>query len=140
MGPQPDIIGETAAATGTRGHHWSHRQAVTAGQRRQHGLWRTRQHCGRQHAGRSLHLVCGTGGSFGSSSLQQEIGLGDATAVQRVVVRWPGSGTVQEFAVPKIDRVYSAVEGEPNLTEVAVKTVKLGGGERPSPKEPAATR
>ena len=31
-----------------------------------------------------------------------------------------------------MDRFYSAVEGEPNLAEVAVKTVKLGGGERPA--------
>ena len=86
---------------------------------------------------RSLHLVCNTGGSFGSSSLQQEIGLGDATAVERVVIRWPGSGTVSDFAVPAIDRVYSAVEGEPALTEVSVKRIKLGGGEPPAAADAA---
>ena len=31
---------------------------------------------------RSVHVVAGTGGSFGSSSLQQEIGLGEAEAIE----------------------------------------------------------
>ena len=44
---------------------------------------------------RSIHAVVGSGGSFGASSLQQEIGLGDATAIRAVEVWWPASGTRQ---------------------------------------------
>jgi hypothetical protein len=78
------------------------------------------------HGERSIHVVCGTGGSFGSSSLQQEIGLGDATAVNRIFVRWPGSDTKQTIGGAKLDRVYRMVEGKDELEEVAVKKFKLG--------------
>ncbi|MBL8843268.1 MAG: CRTAC1 family protein [Planctomycetes bacterium] len=76
---------------------------------------------------RSLHRTVGTGGSFGSSSLQQEIGLGDATAITAIHVRWPGSGTVQELPGPAMDAVYRLVEGGA-LEPVAVKPFRLGGG------------
>ena len=39
---------------------------------------------------RTLHRAVGSVGSFGSSTVRQELGLGEATAVTRVVVRWPG--------------------------------------------------
>lgn len=42
---------------------------------------------------RSLHRVGGTGGSFGGSSLNLDIGLGNATAISRIQVRWPGGDT-----------------------------------------------
>lgn len=38
---------------------------------------------------REIHRVVGSGGSFGASPLRQEIGLGDARRIVRVVVRWP---------------------------------------------------
>lgn len=45
---------------------------------------------------REVHRVCGTGGSFGSSSLQQEIGLADATSIDAMEIRWP-SGLLERF-------------------------------------------
>ncbi|MCP3912411.1 MAG: CRTAC1 family protein, partial [Actinomycetia bacterium] len=39
---------------------------------------------------RDVHVLVSTGGSFGSSSLRQEIGLGNATAIRAVEVWWPG--------------------------------------------------
>ncbi len=38
---------------------------------------------------RVVHRMVGTGGSFGASSIQLEVGLDDATEVGEVVVRWP---------------------------------------------------
>ena len=38
---------------------------------------------------RSVHVLVGSGGSFGASSLQQEIGLGRATVIDKLIVRWP---------------------------------------------------
>ncbi|GIV60178.1 MAG: hypothetical protein KatS3mg043_1267 [Rhodothermaceae bacterium] len=53
---------------------------------------------------RSIHRTVTTGGSFGSSSLQQEIGLGNATAITRLTVTWPTSGTVQVFEGVPLNR------------------------------------
>jgi len=76
---------------------------------------------------RSIHVVCGTGGSFGSSSLQQEIGLGDATEVKRVEIRWPGSDSRQTVTGIGLDRVWRIVEGRVAPEEVSVRRIELGG-------------
>ncbi len=41
---------------------------------------------------RDIWATVGTGGSFGSSSLQQEIGLGDAQKIETVEIQWPKPG------------------------------------------------
>ena len=60
---------------------------------------------------RTIHRQVGTGGSFGSQSLQQEIGLGDAVAVREVAVRWPGSDTRQTLVGLPLDAVLEVTEG-----------------------------
>ena len=74
---------------------------------------------------RSVHLLAGSGGSFGGSSLQQEIGLGQARRIVRIRVAWPGSGTVQTFAQVAINRIYRVVESEPELAAVDTPPVPL---------------
>jgi len=59
---------------------------------------------------RQIHRVVGSGGSFGASSLQQEIGLGDATEILSLTVRWPG-GETEEFTGVRPDGVYLLREG-----------------------------
>jgi hypothetical protein len=54
---------------------------------------------------RVVHAVVGTGGSFGSSSIQQEIGLGRAERIESIEVTWPVSGKRQVLANPGLDRV-----------------------------------
>ncbi len=44
---------------------------------------------------RDIYATVGTGGSFGSSSLRQEIGLGDAEAIESIEVHWPMPGPAQ---------------------------------------------
>ena len=61
---------------------------------------------------RDIHATVGTGGSFGSSSLQQELGLGDATAIRELEVRWPGSGRVQRLQGVPLDRIVAIREGD----------------------------
>jgi hypothetical protein len=52
-----------------------------------------------------------SGGSYGSSSDQRvHFGLGAATKVDKMEIDWP-SGTRQEIAIPRVDRVLSVVEG-----------------------------
>ncbi len=74
---------------------------------------------------RSVHSLVGSGGSFGASSLQQEIGLGNADEVSWIRVTWPGSGATQTFESVQLDRVYKIVEGSPELIEVAVTRFDL---------------
>ena len=46
---------------------------------------------------RSIHRLAGSGGSFGGSSLQQEIGLGATDRIEQILITWPGSRTEQQF-------------------------------------------
>jgi hypothetical protein len=59
--------------------------------------------------------VVSSGGSFGASSLRQHIGLGDASAIRTLEIRWPASGTVQTFYDVAMNRRYRIQEGEDQL-------------------------
>jgi len=76
---------------------------------------------------RAIHRRVGSGGSFGGSSLQQEIGLGNAREIVSVTVRWPGSGTVQRFSGVALDRCYLADEERPELIPLDPPRIRLGG-------------
>jgi len=60
---------------------------------------------------RELHRVVSSGGSFGASPLRQEIGVGDATAIAAVHIRWPGSDSRQTLKGLELDRSYEIHEG-----------------------------
>jgi hypothetical protein len=63
---------------------------------------------------RRIYRDVNSGGSFGASSLRPHIGVGKATAIDGLEIRWPGSGLVQRIAGPlRADRVYRIVEGKP---------------------------
>jgi hypothetical protein len=76
---------------------------------------------------REIHNVVSTGGSFGASSLQQEIGLGDATVVREIVVHWPTSGTTDRFSGIPINRAIRVREGDPNPTPLELEVIDLRG-------------
>jgi hypothetical protein len=76
---------------------------------------------------RTIHHTVGGGGSFGASSLQAEIGLGDASAIRQVEIRWAGSGRRQTVTGLRMGRVYRVVEGREASRET-VPTLRLGGG------------
>ncbi len=62
---------------------------------------------------RSIHRVVTSGGSFGSSPLTvSAIGLGDATAIEGITIRWAGSNRVQQLPPLAPHRTYTIVEGE----------------------------
>ncbi|HLF65735.1 MAG TPA: VCBS repeat-containing protein, partial [Saprospiraceae bacterium] len=46
---------------------------------------------------RSMYRTVSTGGSFGSSSLQLEIGLDNATAIQEIEIIWPVRAQTKQF-------------------------------------------
>ena len=66
-----------------------------------------------------------TGGSFGSSPLRREIGLGDATTVEHVEVTWPATGERQLFDGLHLDSAYRLCEGNPHAIEVPLQSFEL---------------
>jgi hypothetical protein len=80
---------------------------------------------------RSVHALAGWGGSFGGSSLRQEIGLGRADEIEEVVVSWPGSGRIERYAAPPRNRAYRAVEGRGVLEPVALPRLRLHADDGP---------
>ncbi len=76
---------------------------------------------------RDIQAVVSTGGSFGSSSLQQEIGLGQARSIKSVSVTWPTTGRTQTFEKVKFDRFFKLREGDDRLVEVKLQRIRLTG-------------
>ncbi len=62
---------------------------------------------------RQIHRAPGAVSSFGSMPLRQEIGLGRATGIRSVEVRWPGmGGALQRFGALPLDSSVEIREGE----------------------------
>ena len=72
--------------------------------------------------------ICATvsaGGSFGASSLQQEIGLGQATSIVSLEVMWPASATSQIFTNLAMDQAYKIREGDAIASPLGHKSFTL---------------
>ncbi len=59
---------------------------------------------------RSIYKTVNSGGSFGSSPLRQEIGLGNATAITAVEIFWPVSDSRQRLTGFALDHAYRVQE------------------------------
>ncbi len=77
---------------------------------------------------RSLHRTVSSGGSFGSNTLRQEIGLGQANAIRTVEILWPGNKDPQIMRGFQPNRFYRLRQGEPEPELVERIAFKLGGG------------
>lgn len=64
-----------------------------------------------------------TGGSFGSSSLQQEIGLGKADKINKIEIFWPTSGTNQIFKNVAMNKFYEIREDNNELIPLKRKQI-----------------
>jgi hypothetical protein len=64
---------------------------------------------------RDVYKTVNSGGSFGASSLRPHIGVGKATTIDALEIRWPGSAP-QTFKGPiAVDQTYDVREGDPQL-------------------------
>ena len=79
---------------------------------------------------RDIHAVVGSGGSFGASSLEQEIGLGTADAVESLEVYWPTSGIRQTFKDVPLDTALEIREDTDHYTIRELRRFQLGVGGR----------
>jgi hypothetical protein len=77
---------------------------------------------------RSLFRDVTSGSSFGANSLRLEVGLGDATAVEEVIARFP-SGWVQRADGLEVGGSYEIVEGEDGARAIARKPIRLSPGD-----------
>jgi hypothetical protein len=61
---------------------------------------------------RHIHRTVSSGGSFGANPLRLEIGLGPATRVDSLVIRWPDrAGSVERWGALELDRRYRVRQG-----------------------------
>lgn len=67
---------------------------------------------------RELHRAAGAVSSFGGSTHRQELGLGDATRITRLEIRWPRSKEPQVFSDVPLDSRLAVREGEPAFTRL----------------------
>ncbi len=76
---------------------------------------------------RSIHSLVGSGGSFGASSVERQIGLGDALAIESLEVWWPTSGIRQTFPSPPMDAAIEITEGVDGYAVLERPRLRLSG-------------
>jgi hypothetical protein len=64
---------------------------------------------------RTIHRTVTTGGSFGSSVLQLETGLGNAEEIMEIEIFWPAGETTQHFTSVGMNQYYLVKENENEL-------------------------
>ncbi len=84
---------------------------------------------------RVIHVVGGTGSDFGGNSLQLEIGLGDATAIEKIELFWPASGIRQSIPGNAVgltlDEKILIEEGDDTVVPVPMKRIDLSPDDAP---------
>jgi len=73
-------------------------------------------------AERAIHRTVGSGGSFGATTMRQEIGIGGARAIRRVEIFWPVSGSTQVLTGLDVNSAYHVREGDASATRVELRT------------------
>ena len=76
---------------------------------------------------RDVYSRVNSGGSFGASSLEQEMGLGQAEGIHSLEVFWPTSGTTQLFEDLPLDSRIEVTEGKDSYDLLDTRTLRLGG-------------
>lgn len=71
--------------------------------------------CSENGVSRAIYRDVNSGGSFGASPLRREIGLGQATKIDELEIRWHGSGKVQVFKDIQADQFIKITEGNATI-------------------------
>jgi hypothetical protein len=79
---------------------------------------------GRRSTARTREVT--SGGSFGSNSFMQHVGLGRATRIESLDVYWPASGTRQVFRDVPMDTAIDIREDASSFTVRPLRTFRLG--------------
>jgi hypothetical protein len=74
---------------------------------------------------RDIYKTVNSGGSFGSSPLRQQLGLGQAKSIDRVEIFWPVTGQTQIVRGVEMDRFHRISEGAPVAVAMDIRPIKL---------------
>ena len=74
--------------------------------------------------GRTIYYTINTGGSFGSNSLEAEIGLGTAKKIKQLNITWPNSEN-QIIRNLQVNKKYLITEGEKEAVETPYASFKM---------------
>jgi hypothetical protein len=75
---------------------------------------------------REIHRAVGSVSSFGGSPVsRQQIGLGDATAITKMEITWPMSGTNQVFENVPMDGFIRVIEGQDEFEKMDLPAIKF---------------
>jgi hypothetical protein len=77
---------------------------------------------------RDVFATIGPGGSTGCQPLRAHVGLGRATSIAFVEVRWPASGETERWQNVPFDRAIELRQRDPAVTVVDRAPRRLGGG------------
>ena len=72
---------------------------------------------------RNVYRDVNTGGSFGASPLRREIGLGEATLIEAIEIKWHGSNEVQVFHNIQPNQFIKITEGSDKIEPINLKTL-----------------
>jgi hypothetical protein len=75
-----------------------------------------------QSGTREIHRAAGCVSSFGGSPLRQEIGIGDASGIERIEITWPASGMTQTIDGVPLDSFIRIVEGQAGFERLAPRS------------------
>jgi FG-GAP-like repeat/ASPIC and UnbV len=81
-------------------------------------------------AERSVYRDVNSGGSFGSNPLRQHIGIGSATAIESVEIKWPGNNTPQVIKNIQPGDFAKIKEGSAEIKKVQLKKCDFINGAR----------
>ena len=77
----------------------------------------------------TIHRQVTSGSSFGANTLEQSIGLGDATSAATIEVYWPTSKTTQVFKDVAAGQVIEITEFAADYRTIG--TTRPAGGKKP---------
>lgn len=78
----------------------------------------------KENSSQMFFRTVSSGGSFGSNSLLQEIGLGQNDKIDSLVVRWPNTDTLQYFLNVPINKHYLIEEAE-GITDLNYEAIEF---------------
>ncbi|UJH90637.1 CRTAC1 family protein [Antarcticibacterium sp. 1MA-6-2] len=74
---------------------------------------------------RSIFHTISSGGSFGSSTLRAQIGLGKASKISEIKILWAGSNNLQVFTNLELNTFYKIKEGKAEAEELELQPILL---------------
>jgi hypothetical protein len=80
---------------------------------------------------RSVYKVLNSGGSFGCNPLLQQMGIGKATSVKKLEIKWPGCSHVQTFQNIKADQQIHITEGNDKYVVKKLKSFNFQSTDEP---------